>query len=229
MKRTLMFVLISFVSLILVACEGIGDPGTKRIRSPKAVNMGLSVKWGSFNIGAISPEEHGDHYAWGETTTKVYYDWSTYTLCRGGLPLTKYCTSKVYGFVDNKTVLEPEDDVAHIKLGGKWRMPTDAEWRELINTSNCTWTWTTQNGVNGYMVTSKKTGNSIFLPGVGGVLRGYDYSFSDHGYYWSSSLGVGATDHWEMDAWSVGIGSSGVSVTGETRCYGRLVRPVSEY
>ena len=101
--------------------------------------------------------------------------------------MTKYCTSSSYGTVDNKTVLDPEDDVAHVKWGGSWRMPTKAEQDELHN--NCTWIWTTQNGVKGYKVTSKSNGNSIFLPAAGyRYVTGLDYSGS-YGHYWSNSLG----------------------------------------
>ena len=100
--------------------------------------------------------------------------------------MTKYCTDSSYGTVDNKTVLDPEDDVAHVKWGGSWRMPTLDEQNELLN--NCTWTWTIQNGVNGYRVTSKTNGNSIFFPAAGyrngtGVYKG-----GDDGSCWSSSL-----------------------------------------
>ena len=127
------------------------------------VDLGLSVKWATCNMGASSPEEYGDYYAWGETETKSTYDWNTYKWCKGSEnTLTKYCTDSDYGTVDNKTVLDPEDDVAHVKWGGNWRMPTDAEIEELRE--NCIWKWTTQNGKNGYKVTSKKNGNSIFLP-----------------------------------------------------------------
>ena len=96
------------------------------------VDLGLSVKWATCNMGASSPEEYGDHYAWGETETESTYDWNTYKWCKGSKnTLTKYCTDSDYGTVDNKTVLDPEDDVAQVKWGGNWRMPTDAEIEEL--------------------------------------------------------------------------------------------------
>ena len=99
--------------------------------------------------------------------------------------MTKYCTDSSYGTVDNKTVLDPEDDVAHVKWGGSWRMPTLDEQKELFN--NCTWTWTTQNGVSGYKVTGSN-GNSIFLPAAGGRYGAEVYYRGSNGYYWSSSL-----------------------------------------
>lgn len=190
-----------------------------------AVDMGLSVKWASCNIGASKPEDYGDYYAWGETTTKSTYNWSTYTLCGGSEnAMTKYCTKSSYGTVDNKTVLDPEDDVAHVKLGGKWRMPTDAEWTELRDTNNCDWAWTTINGVNGRLVTSKKTGNSIFLPAAGYRDNGNLGNAGFLGGYWSSSL---RTDG-PLGAWYVSFLSADVIRTNYYRYYGRSVRPVSE-
>ena len=103
--------------------------------------------------------------------------------------MTKYCynSSKGYnGFTDNKTTLELSDDAARANWGGTWRMPTKAEQAELKN--NCTWTWTTQNGVDGYKVTSKTNGNSIFLPAAGFRDGTSVYNVGSYGYYWSSSL-----------------------------------------
>lgn len=188
------------------------------------VDLGLSVKWATCNVGATNPEDYGDYFAWGETQPKSTYDWSTYKLCNGSyFSLTKYCTYSGYGTIDNKTVLESVDDAAYKSWGGAWRMPTDAEWTELRE--QCTWTWTTQNGVNGYKVTSKKSGytnNSIFLPAAGyrdGSLLSYAGS---HGYYWSSSLyTIGPTSAWYMD-----FGSGNVSSEIGDRIRGRSVRPV---
>ncbi|MBQ7388829.1 MAG: hypothetical protein IJW01_05635, partial [Paludibacteraceae bacterium] len=136
---------------------------------PYAVDLGLSVKWATCNVGASTPEGYGNYYAWGETTTKSTYDWSTYKWCNGSYKtLTKYCTSSTYGTVDNKTVLELADDAARVNWGGAWRMPTDAEWTELRE--NCEWTLTSDyngTGVKGRVVTSKTNGNHIFLPAAG--------------------------------------------------------------
>lgn len=156
-------------------------------KNHKYVDLGLSVKWATCNIGATNPEESGGYYAWGETTTKSYYQidsykWSDY---EEWYKLTKYCTDTEYGIVDNKIVLDSSDDVAHVKWGGNWRMPTSDEYDELID--NCTWTWTSQNGVEGTKVTSKKNGNSIFLPGVG-YYNFVSRYLEGQGLYWSSSL-----------------------------------------
>ena len=160
------------------------------------VDLGLSVKWASCNLcenGFVnSPEQYGDYYAWGETEIKSDYSWSTYKWCNGSSSsLTKYNTKSSYGTVDNKTMLEPEDDVAFVNLGGKWRMPTDAEWTELR--TKCSWTVTTLNGVYGIFVTAPN-GNSIFLPAVG---YRYNADLEYAGsivYYWSSSLSTGYPD-----------------------------------
>lgn len=153
----------------------------------EAVDLGLSVKWATCNVGASSPEEYGDYYAWGETDEKGYYDWNTYKYCGGtGRTLTKYCTDVTYGTIDNNIVLEFDDDVAQVKWGDGWRMPTSREVNELM--TNCTWTWTALNGVSGYAVTSKVNGNSIFLPAVGYRWLEVVDSSGSNGRYWSTSL-----------------------------------------
>ena len=187
------------------------------------VDLGLSVKWATCNVGATKPEEYGDYFAWGETQPKDYYSWSTYKCCNGSYDsLTKYNTNSSYGTVDNKTTLDLSDDAARANWGGSWRMPTDAELTELREL--CTWTWTTQNGVNGYKVTSKKNGNSIFLPAAG---YRYDSSLSyagSYGDYWSSSLYTGGPD----GAWGVYFGSDNVLRSIYYRCFGQSVRPVCQ-
>lgn len=166
------------------------------------VDLGLSVLWATCNLGADRQEDYGEYFAWGETTPKSSYNWSNYKWCKGtDETLVKYCPNSTYGyngFVDDKTILDPEDDAAHVNWGGSWRMPTQAEFGELSNSSNCTWTWVTMNGVSGYKVVSKKygyVGNYIFLPASGVKWNSYyaEQTGSD-GAYWSSSLDIG-TDH----------------------------------
>ena len=191
---------------------------------PEAVDLGLSVKWASFNLGASKPEEYGNYYAWGETEPKDDYSWSTYKWCEGTrTTLTKYCNDSscgYNGFTDTKTVLDPEDDAAVANWGGKWRMPTDAEWTELRE--NCTWTETTQNGVSGLLVTGTK-GKSVFLPAAGrrdgtGLLI-----VGSSGEYWSSSL---RSDLPPDCAWYVLSPDNPRYVTDSNRCLGFSVRPV---
>lgn len=161
------------------------------VRDPLAVasiDLGLpsGLKWAACNVGASSPEGYGDYYGWGETEVSPSYDWPDYGLCNGtSASLTKYNTDSSCGAVDNKTVLDADDDVARVKLGGKWRMPTIDEWTELQTV--CTWTWTTAGGVNGELVTGPN-GNSIFLPAAGSRFRTDLYRDGFEGNYWSSAL-----------------------------------------
>lgn len=153
---------------------------------PEAVDMGLSVKWASFNVGATKPEENGDYFAWGEVEPKNEYSWATYKLCQGTkTTITKYCISSYYGQVDNLTTLEWTDDAATRNLGATWRMPTKDEWNELRD--GCDWKWINAYNKVGYQVTSKSTGNTIFLPAAGWLL-GTSVSQTRYGYYWSSEL-----------------------------------------
>ena len=199
-----------------------------KVDKVKAVDLGLpsGLKWADCNLGAEKPEDYGDYYAWGETEPKENYSWSTYKFGTSSSgPFSKYNTKSSYGTVDNKTVLEPEDDVAHVKLGGKWRMPTDAEWTELR--TKCTWTWVTNyngTGVTGQIVTATN-GNSIFLPAAG---RRFDSNLNDAGSwgcYWSSSLD---TDYYPSNARYVGFNSDAVGRYLLNRFGGQSVRPVSE-
>ena len=211
--------LTSLVSIILGTNEENNDTPTTDSR---AVDLGLSVKWASCNVGATAPEEYGGYYAWGETEEKSNYSWSTYKYCNGtSSSMTKYCTSSSDGTVDNKTTLEASDDVATVKWGGNWRMPTTEEQQELID--KCTWAWTTLNGVNGYRVTGPN-GNSIFLPAAGYRYGQEVDGQGSSGDYWSSSLSS-----------SYGSGAYGLYFYGGyygrsdySRGYGHSVRPVSE-
>lgn len=194
----------------------------------EAVDLGLSVKWSSTNLGATSPSDYGDYFAWGETAPKDNYSWATYELCNGSSStLTKYNNSSSCGAVDNKSEFKDygyEDDAARQALGGKWRMPTDAEWTELR--TKCIRTWTTNyngTGVSGLIVTATN-GNSIFLPAAGFRDGTYLYYAGSYGYYWSSSL---STDY-PRSAWSVYFYSDDVGRRYYLRYYGLSVRPVSE-
>lgn len=150
------------------------------------VDLGLSVKWATCNVGANKPEEPGDYFAWGETQPKDYYDWSNYKWCKGSrTSLTKYCDKDSYGIVDKIYVLQLSDDAARVNWGGNWRMPLKSELDELYN--SCTWTSTTQNGTKGYLVRGKN-GNSIFLPNAGYKYEGSLTDLGAYGNYWSSTV-----------------------------------------
>ncbi len=160
------------------------------------VDLGLpsGTLWATCNVGATSPYDYGDYFAWGETMPKGKYNWSTYKWCEGlDSTLTKYCTSSDYGTVDNKTVLEASDDAATANWGSDWRMPTYAEQEELCDTNYCTWTWTTRINsagtiIYGDEVKSKSNGNSIFLPHAGFCYNTWLYDSGTQGCYRSSML-----------------------------------------
>ncbi len=186
----------------------------------EAVDLRLpsGTKWASCNVGALKPEEYGGYYAWGETEEKNWYEWSTYKWCNGtNTSMTKYCTNSSYGTVDNKTMLDLEDDVAHVMWGGDWRIPTYNEFEELVD--NCISEWTILNGVKGQKFTSKRNGNSIFLPAAG-YRKGHDlHSVVVYGYFWTSSLEE------DISVWfGSGYGLQGGS--NSDRYCGLSVRPV---
>ena len=181
-KRYIAVIMLFVATIIVAGCEK--DP-----LNDDWVDLGLpsGLLWAKRNVGATSPEEYGDYFAWGETTTKSVYDWTTYIYCNGDYnQLTKYCYSSncgYNGFTDNLTILQPGDDAATANYGG--RTPTKEEWQELMN--NTTSQWTTRNGVNGRLFTSSN-GNSLFLPAAGLRWDSSLYLAGDFGYYWSSSL-----------------------------------------
>ncbi|MBR4562397.1 MAG: hypothetical protein IKO23_10835 [Bacteroidales bacterium] len=189
------------------------------------VDLGLpsGTLWATCNVGATTPEGYGNYYAWGETTTKSTYEWSTYRYCNGiYTTLTKYCNSSSYGnngFTDNLTTLQLSDDAARANWGGDWRMPTKAEWEELKN--NTTVTWTAQNGVYGRKFTASN-GNSLFLPAAGYQNDGSLDIVVNFGGYWSSSLYTGLPIY----AWSFLFGSDFYGLNDGRRDIGRSVRPV---
>ena len=190
---------------------------------PEVVDLGLSVEWASFNLGATEPEGKGFHYAWGEVEQKYYYQWTTYQFAKGNnTSLTKYCTDANYGydgFTDGKTLLDPEDDVATVKLGGKWRTPTIGEMDELIN--DCAWVWTSRNGMNGFQVTGP-SGNSIFLPADGYKIGTNLSNVGYCGVYWSSSLYTAGPNQ----AYYVYFEETYIAKEYIGRHYGFSVRPV---
>ena len=135
--------------------------------------------------------------------------------------MTKYCSDSDFRTVDNKILLDPEDDVAHVKWGGSWRMPTLDELKELKN--NCTWQWATQNGVNGYKITGAN-GNSIFLPAAGYRYGTNLYESGCYGNCWSSSL----YESGSSGAYGLYFRIGYYDWSSSYRYYGHSVRPVSE-
>ncbi|MBO5562193.1 MAG: hypothetical protein J5939_00575 [Bacteroidales bacterium] len=190
------------------------------INGHEYVEMGDGLKWATCNVGAATPEEFGDYFAWGETTTKTDYSWSTYfdNPSGDGVTFTKYA-------MDKKTVLDLTDDAARVNWGSTWRMPTDAEWFALLDSANFDWDW--DDVRKGYKVTSKVSGyegNSIFLPGAGYM---YDDIFDGiyAGNYWSSWNGASYGSEYAL---SVYFYSKEVSRILRERYNGLSVRPVSD-
>ena len=187
----------------------------------EAVDLGLSVKWANMNVGATKDSGFGSYFAWGEVKPKQFYSWGTYVWSKGDTqyPL-KYTTT------DRKTQLVPSDDAARTNWGGEWRMPTVDEFEELTDLTKCDWEWITKDGINGYKVTGKKTGKSIFLPITG--FRFYEaVQFrAINGIYWSSSLDTGTPNK----AWCLEFDFEDVNVTtgklSSNRFSGRCVRAV---
>ena len=188
------------------------------------VDLGLpsGTKWATCNVGATTPEEYGTYFAWGETEsnkTKTIFNINNYKWYSGG-NIIKYCTSSREGNVDNIEVLEKADDVASVSWGGKWRMPTDNDFKELRN--NCTGEWKTINGVKGYLVIGINN-NSIFLPAAGCYKGQMLYNSNSYGYYWTSSL---YTSDSRYAIYRQLTSSAAASYSSEDRAYGFSVRSV---
>ena len=152
----------TLICMMMVSC------GKKKHNGHEYVDLGLSVKWATCNVGATSPEDFGHYFAWGETSPKDEYTEDNCSTC--GKQMSDIAGNAQY-------------DAATANWGGDWRMPTKAEQEELLN--NCTWTWTTQNGVNGYNVKGPN-GNSIFLPAAGSRKSSL-YGAGSGGGYWGST------------------------------------------
>lgn len=186
------------------------------------VDLGLpsGTLWATCNVGAESPEDYGHYFAWGEVEPKSAKNWSTYFDSVDG----SSSNFKKYNNNGGKTELDLEDDAAYMNWGEGWRMPSKAQQDELRDTNNCTWQWTTQNGKNGYLVTSKSNGASLFLPAAGYY---YDSSLDldgSWGYYWSRSLYSSGS----YNAYSLVLGSGSFGRHSYRRYCGRSVRPVRQ-
>ena len=195
-----MYLIMTLVCMIMVSCKP--DGATGKYEGHEYVDLGLSVKWATCNIGANTPEEFGQYFAWGETTTKAEYT---------------YENSTTYGKTMNDISGNAQYDAATANWGGNWRMPTSDELYELIN--NCTWT----SGGNGCKVTGPN-GNSIFLPAAGYRGASSLYHAGSYGYYWSSS----PNDDYDYYAYRLFFNSSCHYMDYGYRYFGQSVRPVLE-
>lgn len=178
------------------------------------VDLGLpsGLKWAKCNVGASAPEECGDYFSWGETTSKSgYYDYNY--------------DSMLWQVPFNDFAGDPEYDAAAANWGGDWRMPTRTEFEELMK--NCTWTWTSQNGNNGYQVTGTN-GQSIFLPAAGYCNGTNKNEVGVYGYYWGSTpdeIDSSDTDEYATILYFL---DGYQDVCNWRRYDGRSVRPVFE-
>ena len=189
------------------------------------VDLGTGVKWATCNVGAALPGDYGSHFAWGETVTKKDYTWENYRFRVSGnsprsIHFSKYNTVDEKGTPDRKTRLDKADDVAHAAWGGDWRTPTREEFEALL--AACTVSWTSRNGHDGCLFTSRTTGGQVFLPASG-------YSMADslshvgfYGHYWSSSLNEERSEI----AWYLFLDESGARMGDRYRFAGRAIRPV---
>lgn len=213
---------------VSASCEVSVVYNTYNYPMPEAIDMGLSVKWASFNLGAATSEEDGYYYSWGEIEPKYNYYWTNYKWCNWtGNPYYTYSPSwnafSLTKYTTSSSTLEDVDDAVHVALGGKWRMPTNEEIQELNDYKKCTSSWTTINGVNGYLITSRITGNSIFLPAAGNQMGSALREKGTRGYYWTRCLMANNPEHASYMSFS-NIGGSSGSI-GE-RCYGYTIRPI---
>ena len=215
MKSTKLFLPLMILMTIQVSCM------------EEYVDLGLpsGTLWATCNVGADNPEDYGDYFAWGETTTKTFYEWATYKyVSDDNHKLTKYCDRKedgYRGFSDKLTSLESSDDAASVNWSSRWCMPTEKQFRELKE--KCVWKWTKRNGKEGYEVSSPN-GNSIFLPAAG--YKGPDGFLAYDGFegrYWSSSLVTYSS--FQGGCFEFSSGSLDF-YSWRDRCFGFQVRPV---
>ena len=191
----------------------------ERIESNMPVDLGLSVKWASSNLAATDTNPLGSYYGWGELEIKNSYYWDSYKYAaqnaNGAYYITDYCDA------DGRYLLDSGDDSAKQILGGSWRMPTSAEWQELIK--NCVWKIVTEKGISGYRVSSNKTGNSIFLPYAGAFSKTKLEQKGTKGLYWCSDKPYPNADAY---ASVLVIEGESISVTKLYRYFGLQIRPV---
>ena len=224
------------LSLGFTSCSGDDDNGGDKkavgngiyiINGHRFVDLGLpsGLLWAETNIGAATAADDGNYYAWGETSPKSDYSWENYKweeyLYGDEVEYTKYNST------DGKTTLDKEDDAAYVNWGAPCRMPTNAQFGELLNSDNCTWQWTSKtqsdgSSINGYVVVSVKNGNSIFLPASGSYSN--DEEYGRQGFYWSSTYD--SSHPW--CGYTCHFGSSEYEQYRFSRHYGHPIRPVVE-
>lgn len=189
------------------------------------VDLGLpsGTLWATTNVGAETPEQFGEYFAWGEVRPKEQYTWNTYSYCNGSSKfLTKYCLDGNYGEVDNRRELLPEDDAATVNWGKIWKTPSPEQMSELLDNRYTHVEYiTTQNGILGARVTSRINGNSIFLPATGSMLEGGPKWVNEGVHYWTNTYNGSYTG---ID---MAYGNP-PRIGGTSRCDGIGIRPVMQ-
>lgn len=198
------------------------NPAPPMIDGHEYVDLGLpsGTLWAAMNVGATNPEEYGLYFQWGDiqgyanASTKAF-SWSDYKYGDGS-------TFTKYNSTDGKTVLDLEDDAVAANWGGDWRMPTETQFQELLNTNYCTNIQTTINGVNGRLFTSVTNGNTLFIPDAGDASDGSMDGVGDYGGVWSSSLFSSGVKCGRF----LGFNSDDIDVDFNDRYFGQSVRGV---
>ena len=230
MQKITKTIAVIILTIAIVCAEGCtkdnGGNGTYKGHDYVDLSLPSGTMWATCNVGAESPDQYGDYFAWGETTPKATYNWSTYKYCKGDYNLlTKYCSKSDFGFngfTDDLVTLQPNDDAATANWGEGWHTPTYNQWVELLR--KCTHSWTTINGVKGCLFTARN-GNSIFLPAGDSRYDEESRLIGDEGSYWSSTLHKDAPDGVKGFQFIISFEDCDLYNTFG-RAYGRTVRAV---
>ena len=218
MKRLFIPIVTALTLTLLSGCE-------KIVNEYQYVDLGLSVKWAKVNVGAVRTMEYGDYFAWGEVSPKDSCSEDNYKWYDEKGKITKYCSDESYDNPDFLVTLKKDDDVATVMWGKDWRMPTNDEMLELMQ--ECTWTWSSIDGVKGFKVSSNVPGYTdryIFLPAAGLKMDSDEYPGFE-GYYWTASnCGL------NKSMWSdcLIFKSENIYSDGIIRSVGAAIRPVHE-
>ena len=233
MKKIFLTQASAALMLLIIATTGCkkdvnpNDPnnGNESNDNLEYVDLGLpsGTLWANCNIGATIPEGYGNYYSWAEIEKKEMYKWDTYKYCNESAnQLTKYCNDPEFGnegYIDNLTILESGDNAAIALVGNEWCMPTKEQWDELLQ--NTTYTWTTQNDVNGYLFTANN-GNTMFLPASDRIRGEEVLDLGNQGYYWSNML----DNENPRNAYTIVFSSEDIKTSSSIRYLGIPVRPV---
>ncbi len=240
MKKSLLslslLLMAAAASFTFVSCSDDDEPSPQTDGNTpsqvEAVDLGLpsGTLWATCNVGATAPDQPGDYFAWGEVqgakSGKTEYNWLSYKWCEGDEnKLTKYCTNSSNGyssFTDQLTELLPADDAASANWSSQWCTPTANQWKEIVFDDYTTKEIVTQNGMKGCKITSKKNGNSIFLPAAGCWEESSLSGAGQFGAYWARTISVYSPD----EASGAFINSNGMAMELSDRFCGYSIRPV---